>query len=81
MGCGPGRLCAGPLSLTANAQAGYCRTSPGSQEPTPTAISKAHCVSAPVFNQGLSVETQLFERPLSAPCLQHPLVSYAGSTW
>ena len=81
MGYGPGRLCAGPLSLTANAQAGYCRTSPGSQEPTPTAISKAHCVSAPVFNQGLSVETQLFERPLSVPCLQHPLVSYAGSTW
>lgn len=27
-----------------------------------------------------SLLKQLFERPLSAPCLQHPLVSYAGST-
>ena len=34
-GCSPGRLCAGPLSLTANAQAGYCRASRAVRSPHP----------------------------------------------
>lgn len=62
-GCGPGRLVLAHSPLTANAQAGYCRASPGSQEPTPTPIGKAHCVSTPVFNHGLSVETIIREAP------------------
>lgn len=41
-GCGLRRLVLAHSPLTANAQAGYCRASPGSQEPTPTPIDKAH---------------------------------------
>lgn len=78
-GCGLRRLVLAH-SLTANAQAGYCRLPREVREPTPTPISiKLMCIRTQHSTMA-SAETQLFERPLSAPCLQHPLVSYAGST-